>query len=67
MPTQEELLEEALITEKENLKSLGMNISIFLGLIFCNMVGTVNKYLYGSRFPVSRYGCIWVWYVFFFK
>lgn len=24
MPTQEELLEEALITEKENLKSLGM-------------------------------------------
>lgn len=29
IPTQEELLEEAEITEKENLKSLGMSIYIY--------------------------------------
>lgn len=36
MPTQEELLEEALITEKENLKSLGKLICDFYKrLVFC--------------------------------
>lgn len=39
MPTQEELLEEALITEKENLKSLGMFflcVSLGFGLVLNN-------------------------------